>query len=74
MPKKTVTDQPIARYELKALMNIRKTPDLSGVIVGTAPKGTIVSVAEIDKDWMKVTLEGKTAYILYRGGEYAKRI
>ena len=59
------------RYRLKALMNVRKTPSTSGVIVGTRAEGSIVRVTGIEDGWLHLT-DG--TFILYEGGKWAEKL
>lgn len=55
-------------YTLTAKMNIRKAPSLNAEKAGIAQKGTVVEVAAIEGDWMRLT-DG--TFILYAAGKYA---
>ena len=59
----------VEKYRIKALMNIRKEPNLSGEKVGIAKQGLIVTVEEVKDDWLHLT-DG--TYILCGGGEFAE--
>lgn len=61
----------VEKYRIKALMNIRKEPNLSGEKVGIAKQGLIVTVEEVKDDWLCLT-DG--TYILCGGGEFAEKI
>lgn len=61
----------VEKYRIKALMNIRKEPNLSGEKVGIAKQGLIVTVEEVKDDWLHLT-DG--TYILCGGGEFAERV
>ena len=61
----------VSRYRLKTLMNVRRTPSMDSEKAGLKAEGTIVEVAAIDHDWMRLT-DG--TYILYGGGEFAEKI
>jgi len=64
-PKKT----DVEKYCIKALMNIRKEPNLNSEKVGIAKQGSIVAVKEVTDDWLCLT-DG--TYILCGGGEFAE--
>lgn len=57
-----------AQYRLKALMNVRVSPN--GRILKTLPAGTVVEVASVDNDWLHLT-DG--SYILFHRGEFAEK-
>lgn len=59
------------RYRIKALMNIRRAPNLKGEKAGIARQGTIVTVKEVVGDWLHLK-DG--TFILFGGGEFAERI
>lgn len=61
----------VEKYRIKALMNIRKEPNLSGEKAGIAKQGSIVTVKEVTDDWLCLT-DG--TYILCGGGEFAEKI
>lgn len=56
------------KYTLTSKMNIRKAPSLNAEKTGIAQKGTVVEVAAIEGDWMRLT-DG--TFILYADGKYA---
>ena len=58
------------RYRIKALMNIRRAPNLKGEKAGIARQGTIVTVKEVVGDWLHLK-DG--TFILFGGGEFAER-
>ena len=58
-------------YRLKALMNVRKTPSLSGEILGTLDGGTEVRVKAVEGDWLHVA-DG--TFIFYHDGLWAMRL
>ena len=67
--EETVTEVPAPEYyTLTAKMNIRKAPSLNAEKAGIAQKGTVVEVAAIEGDWMRLT-DG--TFILYAAGKYA---
>lgn len=67
--EETVTEAPTPEhYTLNARMNIRKAPSLNAEKAGIAQKGTVVEVAAIEGDWMRLT-DG--TFILYAAGKYA---
>lgn len=55
-------------YTLTAKMNIRKAPSLNAEKAGVAQKGTVVEVAAVEGDWLRLT-DG--VFILFGGGKYA---
>ena len=55
-------------YTLTARMNIRKAPSLNAEKAGIAQKGTVVAVAAVEDDWMRLT---NGTFILYAAGKYA---
>ena len=61
----------VEKYRIKALMNIRKEPNLNSEKVGIAKQGSIVIVEEVKDDWLCLT-DG--TYILRGGGEFAEKI
>ena len=63
-------------YRLKSPMNVRENPSLDAVVITTLQAGTIVEVYDIVNDWMKVILQGKIVYILFRNEEetFAEKI
>ena len=67
--EETVTEVPAPEhYTLTAKMNIRKAPSLNAETAGIAQKGTVVEVAAVEGDWMRLT-DG--TFILYAAGKYA---
>ena len=66
-PKKT----DVEKYRIKALMNIRKEPNLNSEKVGIAKQGSIVIVEEVKDDWLCLT-DG--TFILCGGGEFAEKV
>ena len=58
------------RYTLTAKMNIRRAPSLDAQKVGIAQPGTVVEVAAIENDWLRLT-DG--TFILYEGGRFARK-
>ena len=67
--EETVTEVPAPEhYTLTVRMNIRKAPSLNAEKAGIAQKGTVVEVAAIEGDWMRLT-DG--TFILYAAGKYA---
>lgn len=55
-------------YTLTSKMNIRKAPSLNAEKAGIAQKGTVVEVAAVEGDWMRLT---NGTFILYAAGKYA---
>lgn len=69
--EETVAEAPTPapeHYTLTSKMNIRKAPSMNAEKAGIAQKGTVVEVAAIEGDWMRLT-EG--TFILYAAGKYA---
>ena len=58
------------KYTLTAKMNIRKAPGKDAEKIGIAQKGTVVEVAGITNDWLRLT-DG--TFILYEGGRFAQK-
>ena len=58
------------KYILTAKMNIRKGPGKDTEKIGVAQKGTVVEVAMITNDWLRLT-DG--TFILYEGGRFARK-
>ena len=68
-PEETVTEAAKPeRYTLTAKMNIRRAPSLEAQKLGIAQPGTVVEVAAIENDWLRLT-DG--TFILYEGGRFA---
>ena len=61
----------VEKYRIKALMNIRKEPNLNSEKVGIAKQGAIVTVEEVKDDWLCLT-DG--TFILCGGGEFAEKV
>ena len=61
----------VAKYRLKAYMNVREKPSLSAAILGTKSAGETVDVASLENDWLCLT-DG--SYILYSGGRFAEKL
>ena len=71
VPEETVTEAAKPeRYILTAKMNIRRAPSLEAQKLGIAQPGTVVEVAAIENDWLRLT-DG--AFILYEGGGFARK-
>ena len=66
-PKKSEVE----KYRIKALMNIRREPNLNSEKVGIAKQGSIVMVEEVKDDWLCLT-DG--TFILCGGGEFAEKV
>lgn len=69
--EETVAEAPTPapeHYTLTSKMNIRKAPSMNAEKAGIAQKGTVVEVAAIEGDWMRLT-DG--TFILYAAGKYA---
>ena len=62
-------DKGARAYRIKALMNIRDKPDLSGEKLGTAKPGSIVNVMAVQDDWLHLA-DG--TYILFGAGKFAE--
>ena len=51
-PKQIEVKEPkTEKYRLKALMNVRKKPDLDSDILGTKPAGTVVRVLGVEEGY-----------------------
>ena len=70
-PKGKKKDTGAGIYRLKALMNVRKTPSLSGEILGTLDGGTEVRVKAVEGDWLHLA-DG--TFIFYHEGKWAMRL
>ena len=71
-PKQIEVEEPkTEKYRLKALMNVRKKPDLESEILGTKPAGTVVRVLGIEDGWLNLA-DG--SYILFEDGRYAEKV
>ena len=71
-PKQIEVEEPkTEKYRLKALMNVRKKPDLESEILGTKPAGTVVRVLGIEDGWLNLA-DG--SYILFEDGRYADKL
>ena len=71
-PKQIEVKEPkTEKYRLKALMNVRKKPDLESEILGTKPVGTLVRVLGVEEGWLHL-IDG--SYILFEEGKYAEKV
>ena len=71
-PRQIEVEEPkTEKYRLKALMNVRKKPDLDSEILGTKPAGTLVRVLKIEEGWLHL-IDG--SYILFEDGRYAEKV
>lgn len=71
-PKQIEVKEPkTEKYRLKALMNVRKKPDLESEILGTKPAGTVVRVLGVEEGWLHLA-DG--SYILFEDGRYAEKV
>ena len=71
-PKQIEVEEPkTEKYRLKALMNVRKRPDLDSDILGTKPADTVVRVLEVEEGWLHL-IDG--SYILFEDGRYAEKV
>ena len=70
-PKAKKKDVGAGIYRLKALMNVRKGPSLSGEIVGTLDGGTEVKVKAVEGDWLRLADD---TFIYYHDGKWAMRL
>lgn len=71
-PKQIEVEEPkTEKYRLKALMNVRKKPDLDSDILGTKPAGTVVRVLGVEEGWLHL-IDG--SYILFEEGKYAEKV
>ena len=72
---KTTQKKPVQTVKLNRLMNIRKAPDLNADIICTKRRDTVLPVIEVRKDgWLKVSMDGGEAYVLYESGKYGALI
>ena len=62
------------KYTLTSKMNIRLAPSLNADKVGIAETGTVVEVLGIENDWLRVKNGAGVVFILFGGGEYAKKL
>ena len=62
------------KYQITTLINVRSKPSLSGKLLGTLKAGTVIFVAGIENDWLKVSNgdDAPYSYILYGNGEFAR--
>ena len=71
-PRQIEVEEPkTEKYRLKALMNVRKKPDLDSEILGTQPAGTLVRVLKVEEGWLHLA-DG--SYILFEEGKYAEKV
>ena len=71
-PKQVEVEEPkTEKYRLKALMNVRKKPNLDSEILGTKPAGTVVRVLKVEDGWLHL-ING--SFILYEDGRYAEKL
>ena len=71
-PKQIEVDEPkTEKYRLKALMNVRKKPDLESEILGTKPVGTVVRVLGVEEGWLHL-IDG--SYMLFEEEKYAEKV
>ena len=71
-PKQVEVEKPkTEKYRLKALMNVRKKPNLDSEILGTKPAGTVVRVLKVEDGWLHL-ING--SFILYEDGRYAEKL
>ena len=71
-PRQIEVEEPkTEKYRLKALMNVRKKPDLDSEILGTQPAGTLVRVLKVEEGWLHL-IDG--SYILFEDGRYAEKV
>lgn len=45
-------------------LNLRETASLTGKVLGQYPTGTLVEITEAGDEWCKVTVNGKTGYMM----------
>ncbi len=62
------------KYRLKALMNVREKPNMSGRILSTMKTGTVVTVRGISDDWMEIEYGTGTAFVLFGTGKFAEEL
>ena len=71
-PRQIEVEEPkTEKYRLKALMNVRKKPDLDSEILGTKPADTVVRVLGVEEGWLHLA-DG--SYILFEDGRYAEKV
>lgn len=71
-PKQIEVEEPkTEKYRLRALMNVRKKPNLDSEILGTKPAGTLVRVLKVEDGWLHLA-DG--SYILFEDGRYAEKV
>ena len=71
-PKQIEVKEPkTEKYRLKALMNVRKKPNLDSEILGTKLAGTLVRVLKVEEGWLHL-IDG--SYILFEDGRYAEKV
>ena len=71
-PKQIEVKEPkTEKYRLKALMNVRKKPNLDRETLGTKPAGTLVRVLKVEEGWLHL-IDG--SYILFEDGRYAEKV
>ena len=71
-PKQIEVKEPkTEKYRLKALMNVRKRPNLDSDILGTKPAGTVVRVLGVEEGWLH-HIDG--SYILFKEGKYTEKV
>ena len=71
-PKQIEVEEPkTEKYRLKALLNVRKRPNLDSDILGTKPAGTLVRVLGVEEGWLHL-IDG--SYILFEEGKYAENV
>ncbi len=68
--KKISSKPKTEQYRLKALMNVRDQPSMTGQIMATKPEGSLVHVLAIENGWLH--LQDNT-YILYADGKFADK-
>ncbi len=73
--KESEEKAPVAKkYCLKALMNVREKPNMTGRILSTMKAGTVITVRGITDDWMEIEYGTGTAYVLYGAGKFAEEL
>ena len=71
-PRQIEVEEPkTEKYRLKALMNVRKKPDLDSEILCTKPAGTLVRVVKVEDGWLHLA-DG--SYIHVEDGRYAEKV
>ena len=56
-------------------LNLRETASLDAKVLGQYPTGTLVEIIKAGSEWHRVSVNGKTGYMLgkYRNSAYSSR-